>query len=68
MKQLGYQRDPVKLSVGEILKFYGQVLPSSLMRTFGWMLLNTLKIMRGEPLPRSRMLPENKQDIEGQYV
>jgi len=68
MKQLGYKQDPVKLSVGEMFKFYGQVLPSSFVRMAGWMFLNTLKIKRGEPIPRSRLLPEKSTGVKGQYV
>ncbi len=68
MRQLGYERDSVKLSAVEMLKFYGQVLPSSLMRMAGWMFLNTLKIKRGEPIPRSRLLPEKTMEAESQYV
>lgn len=68
MTHLGYEHALVKLSAKEMLKFYGQVVPSSLMRTFGWILLNEIKILRGEPLPRSRMLPGTTKDIEGQYV
>jgi hypothetical protein len=34
----------------------------------GWMLLNAIKIKRGEPLPRSRMLPEKSPELEEQYV
>lgn len=68
MRQLGYERDSVKLSAVEMLKFYGQVLPSSLMRMAGWMFLNTLKIKRGEPIPRSRLLPEKTMEVESQYV
>jgi hypothetical protein len=68
MRQLGYQREQVKLSAGEMLKFYGQVLPSSLARMAGWIVLNTLKIKRGEPIPRSRLLPEKNSKVAGQYV
>jgi hypothetical protein len=68
MDQLGYQRAPVKLSAKEMLKFYGQILPSNLIRMVGWMLLNTIKIKRGEPIPRSRMLPEKSSEMEEQYV
>jgi hypothetical protein len=68
MKQLGYKQEAVKLSAGETLKFYGQVLPSSLVRMVGWMLLNVIKLKRGETIPNSRMLPENTPEIEGQYV
>lgn len=68
MTHLGYEHALVKLSAKEMFKFYGQVVPSSLMRTIGWILLNEIKILRGEPLPRSRMLPGTTKDIEGQYV
>jgi hypothetical protein len=68
MRQLGYEQEPIKLSAGEMLKFYGQVLPSSLMRMVGWIILNTLKIKRGEPIPRSRLLPEKNTEVAGQYV
>lgn len=68
MKQLGYQRDEVKLPAGEKLKFYGKVVPSSFLRMAGWMLLNAIKIRRGEPVPRSRLLPETTPTMGGQYV
>ncbi len=68
MQKLGYERMPVKLSPAEAFKFYGQVLPSSLMRAAGWMLLNEIKIKRGEPLPHARMLPKSASGIEEQYV
>lgn len=68
MKQLGYVLDPIKLSPSEMLKFYGQVLPSSLIRMAGWIILNALKIKRGEPIPRSRLLSESPMEGEGQYV
>ncbi len=68
MEQLDYPRDPVKLSAKEILKYYGQILPSSLMRMVGWIVLNAIKIKRGEPIPRSRMLSETSLEMEGRYV
>ena len=68
MKQLAYQRDDVKLSLGEKLKFYGKVVPSSLLRTAGWILLNAIKIKRGEPIPRSRLLPETTAKMGDQYA
>jgi len=36
--------------------------------TIGWMLKNAIKIKRGEPIPHSRMMPENAPEIKGQYV
>ena len=68
MLQLGYQPDPVRLTAGEKLKFYGMTLPSSLLRMAGWILLNVIKIKRGEPIPRSRLLPEHTPQMGGQYV
>ena len=69
MQQLGYKKEQVKLSVGEMLRFYGWLLPSSLVRMLGWILLTTLKLSRGEPIPRSRLLPENTFEKKGeQYV
>ena len=69
MQKLGYKKEQVKLSAGEMLRFYGRLLPSSLVRMFGWMMLTTLKVSRGEPIPRSRLLSENKLENKGeQYV
>jgi hypothetical protein len=68
MHELGYPLDPVKLSVKEMIKFYGKVLPSSFLRMIGWILMNAIKIKRGEPIPRSRMLPEKSPEMDGQYV
>jgi hypothetical protein len=68
MTQLGYQPEPVKLAAGEKLMFYGIVLPSNLLRMAGWMLLNVMKITRGEPIPRSRLRPENSPEMGGQYA
>ena len=59
MQQLGYEKQQVKLSVGEMFRFYGWLFPSSVVRMVGWIMLTTLKITRGEPIPRSRLLPEN---------
>lgn len=68
MRQFGYPLDPIRLSGLEMLKFYGQVLPSSLIRMVGWMLVSTLKIKRGEPIPRSRLSSKNTSEIRGQYA
>jgi hypothetical protein len=69
MQQLGYKKEPVKLSAGEMLRFYGRLLPASLVRMFGWILLTTLKVTRGEPIPRSRLLSESTlENIGEQYV
>ncbi|MBI5298450.1 MAG: sulfotransferase [Chloroflexi bacterium] len=68
MQQFGYPLDPIQLSGMEKLKFYGQVLPSSLVRMVGWMLVSTLKIQRGEPIPRSRLSSKNTSEIRGQYA
>jgi len=69
MQQLGYEKQQVKLSVGEMFRFYGWLFPSSVVRMVGWILLTTLKITRGEPIPRSRLLPENTLENKGeQYV
>lgn len=68
MQQLGYQKEKVKLSVGEMLRFCGRVLPSSLVRMLGWMILTKLKVTRGEPIPRSRLLSENSIERGKQYV
>ncbi len=68
MQQFGYPLDPIQLSGMEMLKFYGQVLPSSLVRMVGWMLVSTLKIKRGEPIPRSRLSSKNTSEIRGQYA
>lgn len=69
MDQLGYQREPVKLSAGEMFRFHGQLLPSSLMRMVAWTMLNARKIKRGEPIPHSRLLSvENVSEKEEQYV
>jgi hypothetical protein len=69
MQQLGYKKERVNLSTGEMLRFWGRVLPTSLVRMYGWMMLTALKVSRGEPIPRSRLLPENKLENKGeQYV
>jgi hypothetical protein len=68
MQQFGYKMGKVELSSGEILRFYGRLLPVSLVRMLGWILLTTLKITRGEPIPRSRLLPENTLEKGEQYV
>lgn len=68
MQKLGYQKEQVKLSVGELLRFYGRVLPSSLVRMLGWMVLTKIKVTRGEPIPRSRLLSENSIERGEQYV
>ena len=63
MDQLGYKRDPVKLSAAEMLKFYGAIVPSGLLRMLGWMLLNEVKIRRGERLPRRRLIDLGSQNL-----
>ena len=69
MQQLGYKKERVNLSTGEMLRFWNRVLPTSLVRMYGWMVLTALKVSRGEPIPRSRLLPENKLENKGeQYV
>lgn len=68
MRQLGYQLEPISLSAGEKLKYYGFVLPSNLLRMAGWMVLNIIKIKRGEPIPRNRLRPENSPNMGGQYA
>jgi len=68
MEQFGYQCDQIHLSAGELLRFYGHFLPSNLVRMVGSMLLTTNKIIRGEPIPHSRLLAENASEREGQYV
>ena len=68
MQKLGYKKEKVKLSSGEIFRFYGQLFPASLARMLGWISLTTLKITRGEPIPRSRLLPENTLEKGEQYV
>jgi hypothetical protein len=72
MQQLGYEKERVKLSAGEMLRFYGRLLPASLVRMYGWMALTALKVSRGEPIPRSRLLSENPSEKLGdkgeQYV
>jgi hypothetical protein len=68
MCKLGYSLDEVHLSFGEWFKFYFIFFPSSLLRTVAWMMLNALKIKRGEPIPRSRMLSKTTSEMDGQYV
>ena len=63
MDRLGYKREPVKLSAAETLKFYGSVVPSSLLRMAGWMLLNAVKIQRGERLPMRRLVDTGSQNL-----
>jgi hypothetical protein len=72
MQKFGYKKEQVKLSAGEMLRFYVWLLPSSLLRMFVWILLTHLKVTRGEPIPRSRLLSENTLENIGekgeQYV
>ncbi len=68
MQQLGYPLEKVRFSFMEILKFYFVLFPSSLLRTVAWMAMTALKIKRGEPIPRSRMLPKSFPETRGQYV
>jgi hypothetical protein len=68
MQRFGYQKQEVKLSAGELLKFYGRLLPASLLRMLGWIVLTNLQITRGEPIPRSRLLSENSFEKGKQYV
>jgi hypothetical protein len=72
MKKLGYEKQQVKLSVGDLLRYYSWLLPFSLARMLGWVILTTLKLTRGEPIPRSRLLPESSIEKIGekgeQYV
>jgi hypothetical protein len=62
MQQLGYEKQHVKLSVGDLFRFYGRLFPFSVVRMVGWILLTTLKITRGEPIPRARLLPDNSKE------
>jgi len=63
MDQLGYRRDPVKFTAAEAIKFYAGVVPSSLVRMAGWMLLNAVKIWRGERLPMRRLVDLRSQNL-----
>lgn len=68
MQQFGYERQVVELSAGEMLRFCSQVLPSNLVRTLGWMVLNALRIKRGEPIPKSRLFPVSTPEGEEHYA
>ena len=68
MERFGYQKHEVRLSAGERFKFYGSVLPASILRMVGDIVLTSLQIRRGEPIPRSRLLAENSFEKGKQYV
>lgn len=68
MERFGYQKQPVRLSAGEWIKFITQVLPASMVRMVGWTVMTAFQIMRGEPIPRFRLLSENSFEKGKQYV
>lgn len=59
-----YQREPFKLTAEEKAGFYAKVIPTNLLRMVAWMLYSTVRINRGERIPRSRILPDSVQEVE----
>lgn len=55
MAVLGYQQEPVQLSLGERLAFYSLDFPVSWARMLGWLTLFKIRVRRGIHVPASRL-------------
>lgn len=64
MEALGYQRDPVRFSLGEKLAFYMVDLPHNLARMLGWLNLTTIQLRRGEQIPAFRLVDASLATVE----
>jgi hypothetical protein len=56
MEAFGYEREPVRFSLGEKLTFYLVGLPVSLARMLGWLALTVIQIKRGARIPAFRLV------------
>lgn len=56
MQALGYPREPVHFTPGELLKYTLWILPNHMTRMLGSMLLSVLGIRRGERIPAHRLI------------